>query len=257
MIKLFRKIRQSLLTENKFSKYLIYAIGEIVLVVIGILIALQLNNWNENHIQLKQEYKVLQYLKADFLESKERLLGTMKKQKNVLRKSSELINIYEGKIPRPINDSIINYIAFGAYSWYRPEMLTGAYDAFINTGNSELIRNDQLTKLLAEYFSIVNSGFEDQENSMNLLNNMQNILAPVYIHLSRMRNYGSQTDLDTLRSPKEDFAIDFLFKQDAFFSILVSKTVVENLRYRIQEEMLNYINQIVLILNQEIALYND
>jgi hypothetical protein len=48
MIKFFRKIRQKLLTENKFSKYLLYAIGEIVLVVIGILIALQINNWNED-----------------------------------------------------------------------------------------------------------------------------------------------------------------------------------------------------------------
>lgn len=47
MIKFFRKIRQKLLTENKFSKYLIYAIGEIILVVIGILIALQINNNNE------------------------------------------------------------------------------------------------------------------------------------------------------------------------------------------------------------------
>ena len=47
MIKFFRKIRQKLLAENKFSKYLLYAIGEIALVVIGILIALQINNWNE------------------------------------------------------------------------------------------------------------------------------------------------------------------------------------------------------------------
>jgi len=56
MIKFFRKIRQKLLTENKFSKYLIYAIGEIILVVIGILIALQINNWNEN----KKLYKTTQ-----------------------------------------------------------------------------------------------------------------------------------------------------------------------------------------------------
>jgi len=48
MIKFFRKIRQKLLTENKFSKYLLYAIGEILLVVIGILIALSINNWNES-----------------------------------------------------------------------------------------------------------------------------------------------------------------------------------------------------------------
>ena len=46
MIKFFRKIRQKLLSENKFSKYLLYAIGEIILVVIGILIALQINNQN-------------------------------------------------------------------------------------------------------------------------------------------------------------------------------------------------------------------
>jgi len=48
MIKFFRKIRQNLLSEGKTGKYLKYAIGEIVLVVIGILIALQINNWNEN-----------------------------------------------------------------------------------------------------------------------------------------------------------------------------------------------------------------
>ena len=47
MIKFFRKIRQNLLMENKTSKYFKYAIGEILLVVIGILIALSINNWNE------------------------------------------------------------------------------------------------------------------------------------------------------------------------------------------------------------------
>lgn len=48
MIKFFRKIRQKLLSEHKISQYLLYAIGEIILVVIGILIALQINNWNES-----------------------------------------------------------------------------------------------------------------------------------------------------------------------------------------------------------------
>lgn len=55
MIKFFRKIRQKLLSENKFSKYFLYAIGEIVLVVIGILIALQINNWNQNRINTQKE----------------------------------------------------------------------------------------------------------------------------------------------------------------------------------------------------------
>lgn len=59
MIKFFRHIRQRLLSENKFSKYLLYAIGEIFLVVIGILIALNINNWNENNKSKKDEQYVL------------------------------------------------------------------------------------------------------------------------------------------------------------------------------------------------------
>ncbi|WP_296317133.1 DUF6090 family protein, partial [Winogradskyella sp. UBA3174] len=55
MIKFFRKIRQQLLTENKINKYVLYAIGEIVLVVIGILIALQLNTWKENNTNRQVE----------------------------------------------------------------------------------------------------------------------------------------------------------------------------------------------------------
>ena len=61
MIKFFRKIRQRLLTENKFSKYLLYAIGEIVLVMVGILLALQVNNWNE--LKKKEEAEIQLYHK--------------------------------------------------------------------------------------------------------------------------------------------------------------------------------------------------
>lgn len=60
MIKFFRRIRQKLLSESQFSKYLLYAIGEIVLVVIGILIALQINNWNESR---KSRVRINQILK--------------------------------------------------------------------------------------------------------------------------------------------------------------------------------------------------
>jgi len=71
MIKFFRKIRQKLLSENKFSKYLLYAIGEIVLVVIGILIALSINNWNEerksNNLLQKYKQSIIAELKIDLL----------------------------------------------------------------------------------------------------------------------------------------------------------------------------------------------
>ncbi len=59
MIKFFRHIRKSLLNEGKMSKYVKYAIGEIVLVVIGILVALQINNWNEANKTKQLETKIL------------------------------------------------------------------------------------------------------------------------------------------------------------------------------------------------------
>jgi hypothetical protein len=57
MIKLFRGVRQRLLTENKLSRYLTYAIGEIALVMIGILLALQVNNWNKKNKERAMEIK--------------------------------------------------------------------------------------------------------------------------------------------------------------------------------------------------------
>ena len=65
MIKFFRKIRQKLLTENKFSKYLLYAIGEIALVVIGILIALSVNDWNESRKTLLQDSEFLNNMRVE------------------------------------------------------------------------------------------------------------------------------------------------------------------------------------------------
>ena len=67
MIKLFRTIRQNLLNEGKTSRYLKYAIGEIILVVIGILIALQINNWNIKRLNLEKETKYLKEINNNFL----------------------------------------------------------------------------------------------------------------------------------------------------------------------------------------------
>jgi Family of unknown function (DUF6090) len=71
MIKFFRKIRQKLLSENKFSKYLVYAIGEVFLVMIGILLAFQVNQWNEKRkeqlLELDLLSEVRESLKEDFV----------------------------------------------------------------------------------------------------------------------------------------------------------------------------------------------
>ncbi|RNC92072.1 MAG: hypothetical protein ED555_02900 [Allomuricauda sp.] len=67
MLSFFRKIRQSLLSENSFSRYLLYALGEIILVVIGILLALQINNWNEVKKIEENKRKTLALIKKELL----------------------------------------------------------------------------------------------------------------------------------------------------------------------------------------------
>lgn len=100
MIKFFRKIRQRLLSENRFSKYLMYAIGEIILVVIGILIALQINTWNTQRVDNRKEQEYLHNLIED-IKVQQELVGNQivheKKMKSQVEKAlvhlnSELIN---------------------------------------------------------------------------------------------------------------------------------------------------------------------
>jgi DNA-directed RNA polymerase beta' subunit len=87
MIKIFRQIRQRLIKEHKVSKYLLYAIGEIILVVIGILIALSINNWNENR---KVNLEEKSYLKRLLQENKEDVL-VFTKEIDLLNKTISII----------------------------------------------------------------------------------------------------------------------------------------------------------------------
>ena len=89
MIKYFRKIRQELLSDSKFRKYLIYAIGEIFLVVIGILIALQINNWNENRKVNNLKEQVFKQIYIDVVNDSINLSETINyldEKKVILRK---------------------------------------------------------------------------------------------------------------------------------------------------------------------------
>ena len=86
MIKFFRHIRQRLLSESKFSKYLLYAIGEVVLVIVGILFALQINNWNSNKQAHNQELELYAKLLDDLNDNFNSTIGNktiMKRYQNV------------------------------------------------------------------------------------------------------------------------------------------------------------------------------
>ena len=97
MIKIFRRLRQNLIMENKTGKYLKYAIGEIVLVVIGILIALSINNWNQNRITKLKEKKTLIELVQNLNSNLEQFSSNIKVENDIIKSVEILIDHIENK----------------------------------------------------------------------------------------------------------------------------------------------------------------
>ena len=104
MLKFFRKIRYNLMEQKKTGKYFKYAIGEILLVMISILLALQVNNWNEARKATKQEIKILTELKNDLKTNQNEILESFERT-NERQKSSVLILNYLHE-HLPVDDSL-------------------------------------------------------------------------------------------------------------------------------------------------------
>lgn len=152
MIKFFRKIRQRLLTENKFSKYLLYAIGEIVLVVIGILIALSINNWNESRKESLIEQNYLRRLLVD-LESDYK---TLTFSKDLSNDRINQIKILTDVIKNPLlsnENSILIIESIEKVTWrsYLP-LSKIVYNELLNSGKMSLIQSEKLRNLLSNYY---------------------------------------------------------------------------------------------------------
>ena len=179
MIKFFRKIRQKLLSENKFSKYLIYALGEIVLVVIGILIALQINNWNEakkNQVVLNTyKERLIRQFKQDSL-----TLSRMKPfNEDKLLKYKKIDSILEENYKGNVNaDSIIN---FDYLFTFQKEFIsaTTVIDELFRTGRLDLFKDSQLKDLLAEYKNSIESQHDRVNRTKTLYADFDKLLYTV------------------------------------------------------------------------------
>jgi hypothetical protein len=160
MIKFFRKIRQNMIKENKVSKYILYAIGEIVLVVIGILIALQINNTNEARKQRVEELHYLKNLKTDLqlnIAHIDNYLGTREK---AIASANTVIEHYEGK---PVEDlEVFNVHTVNVYTWQKFSQINNTFQELINSGKLALISNDSIKGLLLNIESLYKS-LKDEE----------------------------------------------------------------------------------------------
>jgi len=160
MIKFFRKIRQQLLTENKISKYLLYAIGEILLVMIGILLALQVNNLNENRKKRTLEIQILKELKQGFETDLTDIQSNLKLYNSSQESISIIIDYF--KNGEPYHDTLSHNFAQAAAPVLFVSDDTG-YE-FMKTIGASTISNNYLRKEIVRIHDISYENIKSWEN---------------------------------------------------------------------------------------------
>jgi hypothetical protein len=175
MLAILRKIRKSLINTGKVSKYLIYALGEIVLVVIGILIALQINNWNEIRKKRIVEQEILLEIKNDLVETLyEDLNEDLESHISILRSTNAVIKALVLKAP--YSDTLSQHLA-RSFGDTRTYYKIGGYQNMLSNG-SDIIENDSLRKAITDLYQL---GFTRLDES-----------AEEYDHRKELRPYLSR-----------------------------------------------------------------
>jgi hypothetical protein len=159
VLKIFNKIRKQLLDENRTGRYLKYALGEIFLVMVGILLALQVNTWNNNREFKKEELKIMKSLHKEF--SKNLIKFDIAFEFHIKRKEGieTIMSIESRELSLDSLRSLIrrvnNNYTFNPYQ--------GIYNSIINSGKIELISNELLKERISSLQDLI-IDYQEEEN---------------------------------------------------------------------------------------------
>ena len=152
MLKFFRKIRQSLITGNKFSKYLIYAFGEIVLVVVGILIALQINNWNNSRTESKVLNSYAQKISLNLKQDLDQIKDLTTKRNKIKRHCKTVNNYY--RIGKILNIDSLRHATIILFE-NKFSVNKSGFNSLVNSGYIEKLPNGKISNDLYKYYELV------------------------------------------------------------------------------------------------------
>lgn len=152
MLRFFRKIRQKLWKERHLKTYLVYIFGEILLVVVGILLALQINNWNESRKQAAQRKVLIQALLDDFEDTQQGISEALALQQSIVENNQKfLTTVYFSRNYEAL-DSIQNTIrSFFRTMPFTPNLTT--YQDAQSSGKISLLDDKNLLFLFADFFN--------------------------------------------------------------------------------------------------------
>lgn len=252
MIKFFRQIRQNLIMQNKTANYIKYAIGEIVLVVIGILIALQINNWNEDRKTNLEEQRALLNIHSDFSKNKVLLMDLITTTQSSIDVGIKILN-YTGRKEKPKTEDEFNDLLNILFSNdpYYPQ--NGFLDDLLNSGKLGIFKNVDLRNLLSSWkpnLEILNEKFAGGVEGEKILNNF-------------IIENGSWLNADQITKvkrnvvfPKSGFDIDNrTFLGISEFENLVENHVIGSDNYLSeQKKTLKLLDDILELINEEIKV---
>ena len=169
MIRFFRKIRQNLLLENKTGKYLKYAVGEIVLVVIGILIALSINNWNELRKTRNAEVEILHNLKTELGFNLEELEIINKQHKSEFEDGIFILKLFGTDVSN-LSESKLDSLMYNAFSGFSFEAKDGYIKSLIASNKIDYLQNAELKSYISSFESMIIDANQEDGYVRRLLN---------------------------------------------------------------------------------------
>ena len=249
MLKFFRNIRKRLLSESKFRNYFLYAVGEIILVVIGILIALSINNWNQNRQNEASENAYLSDLLKDFEFNLERSNQNITKIQKIIPKLSSLLEQSALESPTMSVDSLnATFTLINDMPSYNST--DRVYNNLIGSGDFKLISNTGLKNEIGNYYKAVDLiKLVQNTHELELVNSFQPYIIDYLdfqaVTLLRVDDYNIPAAIE------EDKILQVL-KDRKFRNIITLKlTILTDLLQ--QNRVLEKINsRIINLINQQI-----
>ena len=166
MITVFRRIREKLIASGSVTKYLLYATGEILLVVVGILIALQVNNWNEERANDKKAHDLAKALIVEFQTNQEQLEQLFEIHRDTDRASKKLLNMRNESHSEVEDDSLLDLL-WPTYMMWTFDPVNGALRSGISSGDINLLESDSLKAKLFQWEDLVSDLDEEETRMIN------------------------------------------------------------------------------------------
>lgn len=232
-MKLFRSLRQNLIKEGNIKRYLIYAVGEILLVMIGISLAFQLDNWNEDRVKRISEIRFYENIKEQIIDDKALILQQVDFNNYFLGKAKYLNDIIEVN-DRSKLDSIGPLVRdLLQYSDFDKE--ANIYQTLINSGEVKLLQNHEIV-----------NGIREIEEKYNYSNRMENIhFVAMMNHVALTVNSLVKFSSGEIKNP--DGMYDYQFQ-----NLIISLMNIMTEKDKAYHEALKEIEIVTELINQEL-----